>query len=98
MVTAFFDRRKWFDDTAKHNRSLLKTLTRFSSALRGLPPHRRRLSLLPMLAAYSRPLEPRPADGVPAARFTATLDGPVPSLTPEYIGKYVSDLQHLDLI
>ncbi|MGH3238973.1 MAG: carboxylic acid reductase, partial [Spirillospora sp.] len=34
---------------------------RFASALRGLPPHRRRLSLLPMLAAYARPLEPRPA-------------------------------------
>ncbi|MFI0482967.1 carboxylic acid reductase [Actinomadura sp. 9N215] len=83
-IVRFDDHREW--------------LARFSPALRGLPPHRRRLSLLPMLAAYARPLEPRPAGAVPAARFTAALDGPVPSLTPEYIGKYVADLRDLDLV
>ncbi|MDQ0989459.1 carboxylic acid reductase [Streptomyces sp. V3I7] len=77
---------------------------RTEAALRGLPDHQRRLSLLPLMSAYARPAEPRPASAVPAARFTAAVDrlgvgeGRVPSLSPEFIGKYASDLRLLGLL
>lgn len=75
---------------------------RFEAALRGLPEDRRRGSLLPLLPAYARPSEPRPAGAVPNARFTAALAAlggePVPSITPDYLAKCVADLRGLGLL
>ncbi|MCG6497797.1 carboxylic acid reductase [Kitasatospora sp. A2-31] len=84
-IARFDDHREWH--------------MRFEAALRGLPDHQRRLSLLPLLPAYARPGEPRPGSATPAARFTAAVrelgvgGGEVPSLTPEFIGKCVADLR-----
>lgn len=77
---------------------------RFEAALRGLPDHQRRLSLLPLLRAYAEPGEPRAGSAVPAARFTGAVadlgvgGGAVPSLSPEFIGKCVADLELLGLL
>ncbi len=77
---------------------------RFEAALRGLPERQRRLSLLPLMRAYARPAEPRAGCAVPAARFTAAVGslgvggGLVPSLSLEFIGKCVADLELLDLL
>ncbi|MFJ2863072.1 carboxylic acid reductase [Kitasatospora sp. NPDC087314] len=89
-VTRFDDHREWH--------------MRFEAALRGLPDHQRRLSLLPLLAAYAKPGEPRAGSATPATRFTAAVgdlgvgSGLVPSLSPEFIGKCVADLRLLDLL
>ncbi|MDH6120136.1 fatty acid CoA ligase FadD9 [Kitasatospora sp. GAS204A] len=58
-ITRFDDHREWH--------------MRFEAALRGLPDHQRRLSLLPLMQAYARPGEPREGSAVPAARFTAAV-------------------------
>lgn len=57
-----------FDDYAEWH-------MRFESALRGLPDHQRRLSLLPLTRAYAQPAEPRTGPEVPASRFTTALAG-----------------------
>ncbi|MGK5546167.1 carboxylic acid reductase [Streptomyces sp. URMC 127] len=77
---------------------------RFEAALRGLPEHQRRLSMLPLMRAYARPTEPRTSSMVPASRFTAAVTGSgigggaIPSLTPEFIDKYVADLRALGVL
>ena len=89
-IARFDDHREWH--------------MRCAAALRGLPDHQRRASLLPLMHAYARPAEPRAGSTVPAARFTAAVGtlsiggGLVPSLTPEFIGKCVADLELLDLL
>ncbi|MEU7230626.1 carboxylic acid reductase [Streptomyces chrestomyceticus] len=89
-ITRFEDHRQW------HQRT--------EAALRGLPDHQRRLSLLPLMQAYARPGESRPGSAVPAARFTAAVArlgvgrGAVPSLSPEFLTKCVADLKLHDLL
>ncbi len=84
-ITRFDDHRQW------HMRA--------EAALRGLPDHQRRLSLLPLMQAYARPGEPKAGSEVPASRFTAAVrdlgagEGVVPSLSPEFIAKCVDDLR-----
>ncbi|MBT2364984.1 thioester reductase domain-containing protein [Streptomyces sp. ISL-10] len=90
QITRYDDYRQW------HMRA--------EAALRGLPEHQRRLSLLPLMQAYARPAEPRAASVVPASQFTAAVgslgvgEGLVPSLSPEFIGKCVADLRLLQLL
>ncbi|MGW1995573.1 carboxylic acid reductase [Embleya sp. NPDC001921] len=77
---------------------------RFESAIRGLPDHQRRSSLLPLLAAYARPATPRPPTTIPTTRFTEAVadlpvaDGRIPSITPKFITKYLTDLTELGLL
>ncbi|MDT0492177.1 AMP-binding protein [Streptomyces griseus] len=91
-ITRFDDHRQW------HMRT--------EAALRGLPDHQRRLSLLPLMRAYARPGAPRPGSAVPAARFSTAVgtsgaggaEGGVPSLTPAFIAKCVADLRRHGLL
>ncbi|WP_103535574.1 carboxylic acid reductase [Streptomyces sp. SM11] len=84
-ITRFDDHRQW------HMRA--------EAALRGLPDHQRRLSLLPLMRAYARPGVPRAGSAVPASRFSTAVgalgvgEGRVPSLSPPYIAKCVADLR-----
>ncbi|MGW2599909.1 carboxylic acid reductase [Streptomyces klenkii] len=77
---------------------------RFEAALRGLPDHQRRLTMLPLMRAYARPTEPRTSSMVPAERFiTAVAEsgaggGAIPSLSAEFIDKCVADLKTLGLL
>ncbi|PSJ26385.1 oxidoreductase [Streptosporangium nondiastaticum] len=77
---------------------------RFEAALRGLPEHQRRLSMLPLMRAYARPTEPRTSSMVPARRFTAAVaesgagGGAIPSLSADFIDKYVADLRALGVL
>ncbi|WP_424890092.1 carboxylic acid reductase [Streptomyces sp. XH2] len=77
---------------------------RFEAALRGLPEHQRRLSMLPLMRAYARPTEPRTSSMVPAGRFTTAVagsgagGGAIPSLSADFIDKYVADLRTLGIL
>ncbi|WP_433597612.1 carboxylic acid reductase [Nocardia sp. CA-135953] len=75
-------------------------LSRFETALRGLPEKQRQASLLPLLHAYTRPARPIHGAVIPAKGFTAAVQAAevgverdIPHLTPELIDKYVSDLR-----
>ncbi|MFI6867019.1 carboxylic acid reductase [Nocardia sp. NPDC050406] len=80
-------------------------LARFDTALRALPERQRQHSILPLLHAFRRPAPAIPGAALPAKRFRAAVqqahlgpDGDIPHLTPELIGKYVSDLRLLGLL
>ncbi|MCM6773586.1 thioester reductase domain-containing protein [Nocardia sp. CDC159] len=80
-------------------------LSRFETALRALPERQRRHSLLPLLHAYRRPAPPIPGALLPAERFRIAVrqagigsGGDIPRITPELIGKYVSDLRSRGLL
>ncbi len=75
-------------------------LTRFETALRALPEDRKQHTVLPLLHAYRRPAPASAGALLPAKRFQAAVqqagigpDGDIPRITPELIGKYVSDLR-----
>lgn len=78
---------------------------RFEAALEGLPQAQRPHSLLPLMAAWRKPLVPRTASALPAERFRAAVraagigaEGDIPHLTRPLVEKYVADLRHLGLI
>jgi fatty acid CoA ligase FadD9 len=77
-------------------------LERFETALRALPDKQRQASVLPLLLAYREPWPAQRGSLVPTALFTAALRaaglGEPPSVTPELITKYVTDLQYLGLL
>ncbi len=80
-------------------------LARFETTLRALPEHQRQASLLPLLHNYQKPQTPLRGSLAPTDRFrTAVQDakiGPdkdIPHITPQIIGKYVSDLRLLGLL
>ncbi|HEV7852307.1 MAG TPA: hypothetical protein VGP27_13295, partial [Mycobacterium sp.] len=80
-------------------------LHRFETALTALPDAQRRHSVLPLLDAYRKPERPilgaiAPADAFRAAVRAAGVgaEGDIPHITQSLIGKYVSDLQRLDLV
>jgi fatty acid CoA ligase FadD9 len=80
-------------------------LHRFETALTALPDAQRRHSVLPLLDAYHKPERPilgaiAPADVFRAAVRAAGVgaEGDIPHITQSLIGKYVSDLQRLDLL
>ncbi|MWA04856.1 AMP-binding protein [Actinomadura sp. LD22] len=80
-------------------------LKRFEAAMRGLPEKQRQQSLLPLLKAYERPLEPVNEGIAPAQHFQAAVRETgvaggrvVPHVTRELILKYVTDLRALGLL
>ncbi|OSC42260.1 carboxylic acid reductase [Mycobacterium decipiens] len=80
-------------------------LTRFTAALRALPDKQRQHSVLPLLHAFAQPQHANPGSVLPAERFRAAVQaakvGPeedIPRLSAALIGKYVTDLRHLNLL
>ncbi|CQD22894.1 linear gramicidin synthetase subunit B [Mycobacterium europaeum] len=84
-------------------------LQRFEAALRELPEHQRKHSVLQMLQVpgYNQLQAPEPARGsfAPTDRFRAAVqeakigaDNDIPHITPAVIVKYVTDLQLLGLL
>ncbi|WP_197523240.1 carboxylic acid reductase [Actinokineospora pegani] len=77
-------------------------LRRLEQALRTLPEHKRRHSLLPLMQAFAEPATPvdgpsADADGFRAAVLEATGED-VPQITPELVVKYASDLKALEVL
>ncbi|RJQ77311.1 NAD-dependent epimerase/dehydratase family protein [Amycolatopsis panacis] len=75
-------------------------LSRFETALRALPESQKRRSLLPLLHAFA---DPQTDSDIPAEHFRTALrrtgpGHPIPHVTAELIGKYVTDLTQLDLL
>jgi fatty acid CoA ligase FadD9 len=75
-------------------------LARFETALRALPEELRRMSVLPLLGAYTRPQQPISGVAVSCGAFSAAVRAAnvnssegIPHLTPELIGKHVTDLE-----
>ncbi len=80
-------------------------LTRFSTAIRGLPERQRQYSMLPLLHAIQHPGQPVAGSMIPADRFRAAVreakigdDRDIPHLSFELIRKYVADLKHVGLL
>jgi fatty acid CoA ligase FadD9 len=80
-------------------------LSRFETALTGLPEQQRRHSVLPLLDAYRKPERPvrgaiAPTDVFHSAVRAAKVgpDGDIPHVSALLIDKYVADLQHLNLL
>jgi fatty acid CoA ligase FadD9 len=80
-------------------------LTRFAEAMRSLPEHQRKNSMLPLMSAYATPGQPTQGTRVPAEKFRAAVQsagiGPardVPHITEALIEKYVTDLRQLGLL
>ncbi|WP_371657421.1 carboxylic acid reductase [Streptomyces sp. NBC_00280] len=78
---------------------------RLETALRSLPEHRRRHSLLPLLHAFTTPQPPDPGSLAPAARFRTAVreagigtDKDIPHLSRELITKYATDLRARGLL
>ncbi len=80
-------------------------LSRFETALTGLPEQQRRNSVLPLLDAYRKPERPVRGAIAPTEVFRGAVqaakvgpDGDIPHITESLIDKYVSDLQRLSLV
>jgi fatty acid CoA ligase FadD9 len=80
-------------------------VSRFETALRGLPEHQRQASLLPLMAAFRHPLPPTRGAFGPADRFRAAVQdakigagNDIPHVTPAIITKYVADLTLLGML
>ncbi|WP_068016232.1 carboxylic acid reductase [Nocardia mexicana] len=80
-------------------------LSRFETALRALPEHQRRHSVLPLLHAYGRPGAPMLGAALPAKKFQAAVQhakvgaaADIPHLGPELIEKYADDLRLRNLL
>jgi fatty acid CoA ligase FadD9 len=80
-------------------------LTRFETALRGLPDKQRQASLLPLLHNYQRPEHPINGSLAPADHFRAAVQdhkiGPekdIPHVSAPVIVKYLTDLELLGLL
>lgn len=78
---------------------------RFETTLRALPDHQRQSSLLPLMLAFQKPLEPMRGSVAPADRFRAAVRdakiGPhkdIPHISPALILKYITDLHLLGLL
>jgi fatty acid CoA ligase FadD9 len=84
-------------------------VTRFETALTGLPEKQRQQSVLPLLHAYREPERPLRGAAAPTDVFHAAVraakvgaddgeDGAIPQISPSLINKYVSDLHRLGLL
>jgi fatty acid CoA ligase FadD9 len=73
-------------------------LSRFESAMNGLPDEQRHQSMLPILGPYRRPQGAVARSFVPVERFRAAAlaaGRPIPGLSAALIYKYVDDLRRL---
>jgi fatty acid CoA ligase FadD9 len=80
-------------------------LARFETTLRALPHKQRQHTVLPLLNAYHKPPKPLRGASAPTEVFHAAVlaakigaDKDIPHLSTPLINKYVTDLQHLDLL
>ena len=80
-------------------------LSRFETALTGLPEQQRRHSVLPLLDAYRKAERPIRGAIAPTAVFRGAVraakvgsDGDIPHVTASLIDKYVADLDRLGLV
>jgi fatty acid CoA ligase FadD9 len=80
-------------------------LSRFQTALRGLPEPQRQHSVLPLLHAFRKPDKPIRGAAAPTDAFQAEvravkvgLDKDIPHISADLIGKYASDLRQLGLL
>ncbi|VBA49949.1 carboxylic acid reductase [Mycobacterium pseudokansasii] len=80
-------------------------LSRFETALRGLPEKQRHASLLPLLHNYQKPAPPLRGSMAPTDRFRSAVqdakvgpDKDIPHISPQIIAKYLSDLRVLGLL
>lgn len=98
----------WFGDAGQpiHRIDDYDTwLARFETALRALPENRRQHSVLALLDAYRKPLQPLRGAPAPTQEFHSAVraakighENDIPHLSAELIGKYVADLEHLGLL
>jgi fatty acid CoA ligase FadD9 len=80
-------------------------LTRFQTALTGLPERQRQHSILPLLHAFRKPEKPIQGAAAPTAAFHAAVraakvgtDKDIPHIPAELIDKYADDLRQLGLL
>jgi fatty acid CoA ligase FadD9 len=80
-------------------------LSRFETALTGLPEQQRRASVLPLLDAYRKPERPVRGAIAPTEMFHGAVrtarvgaDGDIPHVTQPLIDKYAADLRRLGLV
>jgi fatty acid CoA ligase FadD9 len=80
-------------------------LARFETGLRALPDKQRRRSALRLLEGFKPPALPLRGFPLPSGGFRDSVraarigpDHDVPRLTQALINKYLTDLQHLELI
>jgi fatty acid CoA ligase FadD9 len=80
-------------------------LARFETTLRALPHKQRQHTVLPLLNAYQKPQKPLRGAPAPTEVFHTAVraakigaDKDIPHLSTPLINKYVTDLQHLDLL
>ncbi len=80
-------------------------VTRFATAMRGLPERQRRSSILPLLHAFAEPAPPTFGSRLPTDRFRAAVKAAnvvpgneIPHLDAALVTKYADDLRLLDLL
>jgi fatty acid CoA ligase FadD9 len=80
-------------------------LTRFQTALNALPERLRAHTVLPLLHAYRAPATPLRGAPAPTEAFQAAIqhakvgaDKDIPHISRDLLGKYVTDLERLDLL
>lgn len=76
-------------------------LSRFDTALHGLPEEQRQQSMIAILGPYKHPQTPVTKSHLPAQKFGAAAETAglgVPVLSAALINKYVADLRHLHLL
>jgi fatty acid CoA ligase FadD9 len=80
-------------------------LSRFQTALTGLPEAQRQQSVLPLLHAFSKPDKPIRGAAAPTDAFHAEVlavragpDKDIPHISAELIAKYANDLRQLSLL
>ncbi|WKG01260.1 carboxylic acid reductase [Mycolicibacterium sp. HK-90] len=77
--------------------------TRFETAMRALPAHRRRHSLLPLMAAFTEPAEAVAGSAFPSQRFRAALQAggearEIPHVTPDLVRGHLAALRRRGLL
>ncbi|QIS19551.1 carboxylic acid reductase [Nocardia terpenica] len=80
-------------------------LSRFETAMRGLPDRQKQHSVLPLLHAYQYPATPICGVALPAKKFQSAVqaaglgpDNDIPHLTPALAEKYTNDLKLRNLL
>lgn len=76
-------------------------VSRFETAMRGLPEKQRQESVLTVLDAYRHPAEVIAGSAIPSERFRAAVRAvghSIPHLSALLIGKYIADLRQLQVL
>lgn len=80
-------------------------LSRFETVMRALPDKQRQASVLPLLHSYDQPARPTHGAFAPNERFRTAVrelkigpGGDIPHVTPDIIGKYITDLELFGLL